>query len=110
MLEKLLTHCSEPFNTLTFTSIDKQVLLELIYTESDVMQITSFWPLFFFAVGVQGVFLSLILFLKREANKSNFHLALLIALFSISIIDTLTFWTTCSCEDPYWPKSKSIYN
>ncbi len=66
------------------------------------MEITSFWPLFFFAVGVQGVFLSLILFLQKEANKSNFFLALLIALFSISIVDTIVFWAVCSCESPYW--------
>lgn len=67
-----------------------------------MMQITSFWPLFFFAVGVQGAFLSLNLFFRRKANRSNFYLAILLALFAISIIDVIAFWTMYSCEDPFW--------
>ncbi len=66
------------------------------------MEITSFWPLIFFAIGVQGIFLSSILFLQKKANKSNIYLAVLLALFSISIVDTLVFWALCACEDPYW--------
>lgn len=66
------------------------------------MEVTSFWPLFFFAAGVQGAFLSVVLFLQREANRSNLFLAILITLFSVSIIDTIVFWTSCSCDNPFW--------
>lgn len=66
------------------------------------MEITSFWPLIFFAVGVQGVFLSSVLFLQKKVNRSNIYLALLLLLFSISIVDTIVFWALCACEDPYW--------
>lgn len=56
------------------------------------MEITSFWPLFFLAVSFQGIFLSAILILQKKSNRSNVILALLIALFSISIIDNVVFW------------------
>ena len=66
------------------------------------MQITSFWPLFFFAVAFQGLFLATVLFARRRSNRSNIYLALLIALFSLATVDTIIFWTTCDCETPGW--------
>lgn len=66
------------------------------------MEITSFWPLIFFAVGAQGIFLSFILFLQKKANRSNGYLAILLLLFSISIVDTIIFWALCACDAPYW--------
>ncbi|MBO3697013.1 helix-turn-helix domain-containing protein [Roseivirga sp. E12] len=62
----------------------------------------SFWPLFFFAVGFQGVFLAVILFAQRRSNQANIYLALLILLFSVSTIDTVIFWITCECDSPGW--------
>lgn len=56
------------------------------------MEITSFWPLFFLSVAFQGFFLSVNLILQKKSNKGNFVLAMLVGLFSVSIIDTVVFW------------------
>nr|WP_321234143.1 helix-turn-helix domain-containing protein [uncultured Psychroserpens sp.] len=65
------------------------------------MEITSFWPIFFIAIGIQGLFLGFILFLQKNSNKGNLVLALLIALFSISIFDTVVFWIGYYKENPH---------
>lgn len=65
------------------------------------MEITSFWPLFFFAVFFQGLFLFVILILQKSGNKGNIYLAVLILLFSISILDTVIYWTGYYRQNPH---------
>ncbi len=65
------------------------------------MEITSFWPLFFFAVFFQGLFLSVMLVIQQKENKGNFYLAILILLFSISIADTVIYWTEYYKRNPH---------
>ncbi|MCE7990996.1 MAG: AraC family transcriptional regulator [Roseivirga sp.] len=62
----------------------------------------TIWVLLFFAVAFQGIFLSTILFARKRSNQANVYLAWLILLFSLSIVDTVIFWTTCDCENPGW--------
>jgi len=66
------------------------------------MEITSFWPIFFIAMAFQGFFLALILFLQQKANKGNLVLAFLIALFSVSIVDTVVFWVEYYKINPHF--------
>ena len=65
------------------------------------MEIFSFWPLFFIAVASQGFFLAIILGLQKSAKSSNWMLAILIGLFSISILDTLVFWVEYYRTNPH---------
>lgn len=66
------------------------------------MEIISFWPIFFFAVFFQGLFLSVILAIQQKGNKGNVYLAMLILLFSISILDTVIYWTEYYLQNPHF--------
>ncbi len=66
-----------------------------------MIAITNFWSFFFLAAALQGLFLSLNLILQKSANKGNIVLAPLIALFSVSIIDTVVFWIEYYKTNPH---------
>lgn len=51
------------------------------------------WPIIFLISTSVGFFLSFVLVMKRSANPGNVFLALLILLFSISIADSVLYWT-----------------
>ena len=53
----------------------------------------SIWPLIFLVSTSVGFFLSLVLLLKRKLNPGNLYLAILIFLFSISIADSVLYWS-----------------
>ncbi len=53
----------------------------------------SVWPLIFLISTSVGFFLSLVLFIKRKLNPGNPYLAILILFFSISIGDSVLYWT-----------------
>ncbi|MEM9544742.1 MAG: helix-turn-helix domain-containing protein [Bacteroidota bacterium] len=57
------------------------------------MEIDNIWVIIFVGIAFQGVLLSVILFAQNSANQSNLFLAVMICLFSISILDTLVYWT-----------------
>ena len=57
-----------------------------------MMTIDSFWPIFFIAVAIQGVFLALALIIEKNSNQTNSLLSGLIILFSISLIDNVYYW------------------
>ena len=65
------------------------------------MEFISFWPLFFIVVAAQGLFLAVILAAHRTANNRNWLLAILMTLFSISIFDTIIFWTGYYLDNPH---------
>ena len=53
----------------------------------------SFMPLLFLVSTSVGFFLAFVLFMKRKANGGNVFLSILLFLFSISIADSVLYWT-----------------
>lgn len=51
------------------------------------------WPIIFLISTSVGFFLSFVLVMKRKSNPGNVFLALLVLLFSISIADSVLYWT-----------------
>ncbi len=67
-----------------------------------MIQIDSFWPIFFLAVALQGFFLSGVLLLQKKANRTNAVLSVLIILFSLSLLDSAYFWSELYKENPHF--------
>lgn len=59
----------------------------------------DYWVIFFIIASGQGLFLSLLLFLKQR--KQNLWLSLLITLFSLTLAHYVTFWLNMFREYPY---------
>ena len=60
------------------------------------------WSVFFFAVALQGLFLSVVVIARKEPYPKSKFLGALILLFSISLLDNIMFWSDFYMRHPHW--------
>jgi len=66
------------------------------------------WSIFFMLAAAQGIFLSVVFFIKRN-SQPEILLNILVLLFSITLIDYVAFWTNFRFEFPHVNRISSAF-